>query len=210
MTFNKMWCVGFLATATTVSVAQGGASMVVQDREGTEKYSTMVVTQVIGGIDTEKKLLIENIVAIVKPHLSQEEMSRLNTLLQDLASKVTVQHLFEIHKKLKSDVTKFGLLAMLGIKSQSCTAAPGNTSLQTNLQRILEKIRLIQYEKFVRENAAQLSNIIAQTLSTQLPANCLPALVDTVATISNLERPDEIQKALETFLNKHGLMLNAL
>lgn len=196
MILNKMWCVGFFATALMVSVVQG--------KENTD------VRNVHNLIDQEKRLLIDNVTAIVKPHLSPAEMSRLNALLQDLASKVKVQNLFEIHKKLKSKVTVFVVMAFMGGKNRTVSSESTNPSLQRNLQRILEKISLSQYEEFIRTHAAQLSTIIAQTLATDLPADCLPALVDTIATISNLQRPEELQKALEAFVSNHSVALSAL
>ncbi len=210
MIINKMWCVGFFAAVMTLGVTHGKeADTVMIQSSSPEIKCCTTVKDAVARIRAEKKLLIDDVIAIVSPHLSQDEIDRLNAHLQDLARKVTVQNLFEIHKELKADVTRLGVLALLGIKTKSTTTGSGTTSLETtsleqHLQRILENISLVQYEKFVRANAIELSKMIARILANKLP-DCVPALAEAAATISSLKQPDKIQTALASFLSKATL-----
>ena len=217
--FSKMWCVGFIVAGLFIKPLQAEEIINISFEERITTISGTITLDTLnlkGIMEPEKMLLIEEITTLVKPHLSQTEMERLSSLLQVLASKVRVHTLFEIHKKLKVSLKRFGFFACLGLAKQKSAAenssAPANPTeaLQANLCQVLERINLSQYEALIRKYAAQISEIICKTLAEELPAECLPVVADTIATINKLKRPEEIQQVLTDFVRKHADALPAL
>ncbi len=168
-------------------------------------------TEIMKMIPEDKKLLVDEIILLVQRYLSQEEMTRLTSLLQDLVSKITLHTLASIHHKLKTDIMVFGTYAFFGMQSSLPDSSSSETSqlLEKSLEEILEKICLSQYEKFIRENAGSLSKIIRATLEKELPS-CLPSLIDVLATMNKLEHPAKLQEVLSVFLAKHSDALPTL
>jgi hypothetical protein len=157
-------------------------------------------------IPEDKKILVDEIILLVQPYLSQEEMTRLTFLLQDLVSKITLQSLVNIHNKLKKDIMEFGMYAFFGMQpSLPDSSLPDSSSqlLEESLEKILEKICLSRYEKFIKENAGSLSKIIRATLEKELPS-CLPSLINVLVTMNKCEHPAKLQEVFSDFLVKHN------
>lgn len=170
-------------------------------------------------LDEDKKILIEKITISVSAKLTVEELNVLRNQLQDLATKVKVPTLLEIYKKLKTEIVRLGTRALVRkLLNQSKPVSPTTTAalsahevtLKNNLTTVLQKITVAQYGEFIRDNAAELSDVIYAALTEKLPEECIPALNETVATISQLDQATEIQEILTAFALQHQQSLAGL
>lgn len=205
---GKMKCASLLLACMFANPYTEGNTANCHATMSTDKNSI----EIMQAIPEDKKLLVGEIILLVQPYLSQEEMTRLMSLLQDLVSKITLHTLGSIHDKLKTEIMVFGAYAFLGMQPSLPDSSLLNSSsqeLEKNLEKILEKICLSQYEVFIRENAGSLSKIIRATLEKELPS-CLPSLIDVLATVNKLEHPAKLQEALADFLAKHSDALPTL
>lgn len=210
--FSKMWCVGIF-TLGIMTQGQATAHLEVQAILNTK---LPLVVEVAKGLDQDKIALIEEIIALVRPHLSQEEMNKLLPLLQKLAGKVTVPTLIEIHRKLKTDIVKFGVLAFLGIRAANSpqgTLVTDDTDLakiQCYLHQFLSKTDFTNLDTkqkmFIRTNAEELSRIISSVLKQHLP-DCLHDLSKTFETLKGLEKTAELHQVITQFVEKHKMEL---
>ena len=199
---TKMKCAGMFLACMFANAYTDGQTANCHVTMPTDTISTEIMKM----IPVDKKLLVDEIILLVQPYLSQEEMTRLTSLLQDLVSKITLHTLASIHDKLNTDIMVFGAYAFLGMQPSLPDSPLLNSSsqqLEESLEKILEKICLSQYEEFIRKNAGSLSKIIRATLEKELPS-CLQSLIDVLATINKLEQPAKLQAVLAGFLANHS------
>ena len=208
----KMWCVGIFTLGIMV---QGQATVPTADVQTILDTNLPLVVEVVKGLDKDKITLIGEIITLVRPHLSQGEMNRLLPLLQKLAGKVTVPTLIEIHRKLKTDIVKFGVLAFLGIrtstsKESSIAHDAVLVKIQGNLHKFLSKTDFTNLDttqqKFIRTNAEELSKIISSTLKQHLP-DCLQDLSEALETLKELEQTEKLHEVITAFVKKHNMEL---
>lgn len=203
---SKMKYVGLFIACMCASVHANKTSHDCTPTITTESISPDIMQM----IPADKQLLIDEIISLVSPYLSQEEMIRLISLLQDLRSKITLQTLEEIRERLTPELVMFYMFAKLGMQSapESSTSTMSQ-QLEKTLEEILEKIRLSQYEKFIRTHAGPLSKIIRAALEENL-SECLQPLVDVLTTVNKIEHPETLQAVLSGFLAKHSDALPTL
>ena len=198
---TKMKCAGMFLACMFANAYTDGKTANCHVTMPTDTISTEIMQM----IPEDKKLLVDEIILLVQRYLSQEEMTRLTSLLQDLVSKITLHTLASIHDKLKTDIMVFGTCALFGMQPSLPDSSLNSSSqqLEESLEKILEKICLSQYEEFIRKNAGSLSKIIRATLEKELPS-CLQSLIDVLATINKLEHPAKLQAVLADFLANHS------
>lgn len=216
---KKMWCVGililgFMAECQAEVVTSIGvkATCVTKSPLFTHGTKLPLIAEVATKLEREQIVLIEEIFALVQPHISLEEMDKLWVLLQKLASKVKVQTLLEIHKKLKMDILKFGTLTLFGLKSSNnensrpLISDSNLLKIQTNLVTFLGTTDFRNLEPkqrdFIRKNAQELSKIISSVLKQYLP-DCLHDLAEVLETLKGLEQSARLQAAITQFVSKH-------
>lgn len=180
-----------------------------------------IIFQLPQEFPASKKLLVDEIISITRKHLPQEEMFRLNTLLQDLISDISLETAIR-----KKEILRKKLKAAIGIyviKSKMCIKSAVNNSLIEKTQeelinliaKILATIDLSEWkqiidENFVKQHANNLSALIVKILSEELPVDCLQAITQALTVLTKIENTTLLRLELTNFFNKHSSVLPTL
>jgi hypothetical protein len=222
--FTKMKCV--VLFLMVLSVKASAVDTIINITTSTTQTTTIV----LGNLVPENQMfLAEEIISLSSQHLSPVEISSLRKHLEELICKAGLQTqaglqtLNNIHQQLKRNVYLFAARAMafaaIGRKVAPTAPKtdPTKQSLANSIAHVLRTINPDQLAQLaqnhgalIKEHADSLGGIISETLATQLPTDCIQALIGMLTTLSQLEHPEQFQAALADFITKYKEQLPTL